>query len=107
MGEGHVAKGGGQYDSVGKVVSHFPRLTLVFVQTVQTVSPRLLCSPLLSMLALFFLFFLSSEPVSCDVVVVATSTSPRPHTGDIPSAPPRHRNYRTNRGRYNRRHVTL
>src|SRR6266702_4316147 len=67
-------------------------------QTVQTVSlrPRLPCSPLLSVLALFFLFSLSSEPVSCDVVVVVTSTSPRPHTGDIPSAPPRHRNYRTN-----------
>ncbi len=48
------------------------------------------------MLALFFLFSLSSEPVSCDVVVFVASTSPRPHTGDIPSAPPRHRNYRTN-----------
>ncbi len=55
----------------------------------------------------FFLFSLSSEPVSCDVVVVAISTLPRPHTGDIPSAPPRHCNYRTNRGRYNCCHVTL
>src|SRR6266702_1840803 len=60
MGEGHVAKGGGQYDSVGKVVSHFPHLTLVFVQTVQTVSPRPPCSPLLSVLALFFPFVFNS-----------------------------------------------
>src|SRR6266702_2814939 len=59
-------------------------------------SPRPPCSPLLSVLDLFFLFSLSSEPVSCDVVVVAASTSPRPHTGDIPSAPPRYHNYRTN-----------
>src|SRR6266702_5941418 len=52
-------------------------------------------------LFLFFLFSLSSEPVSCDIAV--TSTSPRPHTGDIPSPlpstpspPPRHCNYCTN-----------
>ncbi len=52
-------------------------------------------------LFLFFLFSLSSEPVSCDIAV--TSTLPRPHTGDIPSLPPstpspppRHCNYCTN-----------
>ena len=68
-------------------------------QTVQTVSlhPHPPCSPLLSMLALFFfLFSLSSKPVSCNVVVVVVSTSPRPHTGDILSAPPQYHNYHTN-----------
>jgi len=60
-------------------------------------------------LLFFFLFSLSSKPVSCDnvIIVVTTSTSPCPHTGDIPSAPPRHRNYRTNHGCYNCHHVTL
>src|SRR6266702_979711 len=76
--------------------SCFPHSTVVFVQTVQTVSPRPPCSPLLSMLTLFFLFSLSSEPVSCDVIIFVTSTSPRPHTGDILSAPPQHCNYCTN-----------
>src|SRR6266571_9471918 len=38
----------------------------------------------------FFIFSLSSEPVSCDIGV--TSTSPHPHTGDIPSA--RHQPHR-------------
>src|SRR6266702_6112109 len=87
MGEGHVAKGG-TIRRRGK--SCFPRSTLVFAQRVQTVRPRPRppCSPLLSVLAPFFLFSLSSEPVSCDVVVVAASTPPPPHTGDIPSAPP-------------------
>ncbi len=42
-------------------------------------------------LFLFSLFSLSSEPVSC-----VPSTSPRPHTGDTPSAPTRHRNYSAN-----------
>src|SRR6266581_153730 len=37
--------------------SCFPHSTLVFVQTGQTVSPRPPCSPLLSVLALFFSFF--------------------------------------------------
>src|SRR6266702_997915 len=67
-------------------------------QTVQTVSlrPHPLCSPLLYVLALFFLFSLSSKPVSCDVIIVVASTSPRPHTGDIPLVPPQHHNYCTN-----------
>ncbi len=43
-----------------------------------------------------FLFPLSSEPVSCNITVTVTSTLPHPHTGDIPSAPPQHHNYRTN-----------
>src|SRR6266702_1257974 len=64
-------------------------------------------SPPICARSFFFLFSLSSKPVSCDVVVIATSTLPRPHTGNIPLAPPRHCNYRTNRGRYNHRHVTL
>src|SRR6266702_1330428 len=59
-------------------------------------SPRPPCSPLLSVLALFFLFSFSSEPVSCNVVVVTASTSPRPHTGDILLVPPQYHNYRTN-----------
>src|SRR6266702_4904 len=95
-GRGPRSQRGGQYDGVGNVVSHFPRSTLVFVQTVQTVSPRPPCSPLLSVLALFFLFSLSSKLVSCNVIVVAASTSPHPHTGDIPLAPPQHHNYCTN-----------
>ena len=96
MGEGHIAKGG-TIRRRGK--SCFPRSTLIFVQTVSASKPssavqtppiRARCCK-----SFFSFFSLSSEPVSCDVVVAA-STSPRPHTGDIPSAPPRHRNYRTN-----------
>src|SRR6266702_2060339 len=96
MGEGHVAKGG-TIRRRGK--SCFPRSTLIFVQTVSASKPssavqtppiRARCCK-----SFFSFFSLSSEPVSCDVVV-ASSTSPRPHTGVIPSAPPRHRNYRTN-----------
>ncbi len=49
---------------------------------------------MLAVASLFFLFSLSSELVSCDVI--ATSTLPRPHTGNIPLAPPRHHNYHTN-----------
>src|SRR6266702_2574106 len=44
----------------------------------------------------FFPFFPFSKPVSCDDDDFATSTLPHPHTGDIPSVPPRHHNYRTN-----------
>src|SRR6266702_4241889 len=61
-------------------------------------------SPPICACSFFFLFSLSSEPVSCDIIIVATSTLPRPHTGDIPSAPPQHCNYCTN---YNHHHVTL
>src|SRR6266702_3687733 len=100
--EGHVAKGRDNTTAWEKLLPTFDFSFRDFsfraAQTVQTVSlrPRPPCRPLLSVLALFFLFSLSSEPVSCDVVAVVASTSPRPHTGDIPSAPPRHRNYRTN-----------
>ncbi len=86
MGEGHVAKGGDNMTAWEKLL---PTFDFSFRQTV---SPHLLCSPLLSVLAVaslfFFLFSLTSEPVSCDVVIVTASTSPHPHTGDIPSAPP-------------------
>src|SRR6266702_1703908 len=100
--EGHVAKGRDNTTAWEKLLPTFDFSFRDFsfraAQTVQTVSlrPRPPWSPLLFVLALFFLFSLSSEPVTCDVVFVVASTSPRPHTGDIPSAPPRHRNYRTN-----------
>src|SRR6266702_4300650 len=42
----------------------------------------------------FFLFSLSSKPVSCNITI--TSTSCHPHTGDILSVPPQHCNYCTN-----------
>src|SRR6266702_2106042 len=95
-GRGPHSQRGGQYDGARKAVSDFPCSTLVFMQTLHTVNPRPTCSPLLSMLALFFLFPLSSEPVSCNVIIIAASTLPHPHTGDIPLAPPQHHNYRTN-----------
>src|SRR6266702_628222 len=88
--------------------SCFPCSTLVFAQTVQTVSlrPRPPCSPLLSVLALFFLFFIRTCQLRCRrrrrlhlaspshrrYPVGATSTPQLPHQP---------------RGRYNRRHVTL
>ncbi len=52
--------------------------------------------PFLFFFFFFFLFSPSSEPVSCNIAVAVASTLPRPHTGDIPSAPPQHHNYCTN-----------
>src|SRR6266571_4512980 len=96
MGRGPHSQGG-TIRRRGK--SCFPRSTLVFMQIVSASKPlsavqtppiRARCCK-----SFFSFFSLSSEPVSCDVVVTA-STSPRPHTGNIPSAPPRHCNYLTN-----------
>src|SRR6266702_6501252 len=36
---------------------------------------------------LFFFYSLSSEPVSCNIVVAVASTSPCSHTGNTPSLP--------------------
>ncbi len=106
VGEGHVAKGG---DNTTAWEELLPTLDLCFSCIQYALLIRRAAPSLLSVLAvaspfslfLFFLFSLSSEPVSCDIAIA--STSPRPHTGDIPSPPPstlspppRHRNYCTN-----------
>src|SRR6266702_4616704 len=67
MGEGHIAKGG-TIQWRGK--SCFPRSTLLFVQSV---SPCLPCSTLLSILALFFFF-----PFHPNLSAATTTSSPPP-----------------------------
>ncbi len=88
--------------------SCFPHSTLVFVQTGQTVSPCLLCSPLLSVLALFFPFFPFIQtcqlrqrhhrrhhlhltlPSHRRYPVSTTSTPQLPHQPWLLQLPPRH-----------------
>ncbi len=78
-GRGPRSQRGGQYDGVGKVVSHFPCLTLVFVQTVflqtvQTVRALVRRAVLSYPCSLFFSFF----PFHPNLSAATSSSSPPP-----------------------------